>query len=384
LGYWLAFHYDWGLLGLWTGLGVAVLLGCILAAVQTTRDIDHALETSDPDDKRELEHSYLRFEEQPTNAQPTLPLDSGTSHSLGRQQRLRLIGFLVPGVIAFSAVLLWRAPWSSKGSAPLQASAEVKEARIQGPLASRLLQGASPCIWSTGGDFYRYPFVAHWDYAHRSYGWEVDIATSQGHANIRKPGSILHLGRNKDVYDVPYTTTVDPMIEVGWAVWLKPPSIIPAAYGDTWVSQAFVGTRISNAAHTFCGCQFMRGNRSAFRLTEHGRAQLPFGMGLGDGVSPANGGPWYLNLTRSKIGQMIEATCRPYAEQGCPVDNQTAFREWEERRDGGEFWTLKPWVEEYGKLPMETRPTRDARRTLLHGADLYLAASSIARKTRTW
>ena len=39
LGYYLAFVRSWGLRGLWAGLGVAVLLGCVTMGVQASRDV---------------------------------------------------------------------------------------------------------------------------------------------------------------------------------------------------------------------------------------------------------------------------------------------------------------------------------------------------------
>ena len=145
------------------------------------------------------------------------------------------------------------------------------------------------------------------------------------------------------MYDEPYTTPFDPRLEVGWAVWLVAPQVAPAPGGDgEWTSRAFVGTRVSSAEHTFCGCQFMRGDRRVFRLTEHGRAQMQ------DLASPADGRPWYLNMTRNQINRQIDLACRPYSRQPCPADNETAIREWQE---GREHWVLPPWVEMYSGLP---------------------------------
>ncbi len=116
------------------------------------------------------------------------------------------------------------------------------------------------------------------------------------------------------------------------------------AGGGAWTSRAFVGTRVSSAEHTFCGCQFMRGDARAFHLTEHGRAQLP----MPRAAAGATGG-WYLNMSRRQIEAEIVATCAPYAEVACPPDNETAYGEW---AAGDPVWVVPPWVEVYGALPM--------------------------------
>ena len=135
---------------------------------------------------------------------------------------------------------------------------------------------------------------------------------------------------------------------MGWAVWLRLPEVKAESDGDDadgeWTSRAFVGTRVSTASHTFCGCQFMRGNSIEFRLTEHGRAQLPI-------FETQGGAPWYLNMTRAEIDAQIIETCHPFSTQLCPKDNETAYHEWESRKDNGTYWTLPPWLEIYGSLP---------------------------------
>ena len=142
--------------------------------------------------------------------------------------------------------------------------------------------------------------------------------------------------------DAPLVVPFDSRLEVGWAVWLRPPEIRLEAGGHgAWTSRAFVGTRVSSAEHTFCSCQFMRGDEAAFRLTEHGRAQLPF-------VPAVPGAPWYLNMTRSQIEAEIVSTCALYAQRECPQDNATAYAEW---ASGKPEWVVPPWGEVYGSLP---------------------------------
>ena len=67
----------------------------------------------------------------------------------------------------------------------------------------------------------------------------------------------------------------------------------PDSAGE-WTSYAFVGTRVSTADHTFCGCQTMRGDASRFRLTEHGRAQLPIAPRQAGGRASGHPTPWDL------------------------------------------------------------------------------------------
>ena len=144
--------------------------------------------------------------------------------------------------------------------------------------------------------------------------------------------------------DAPIAVPFDSRLEVGWAVWLRPPEIRLETGGHgAWTSRAFVGTRVSSAEHTFCGCQFMRGDEAAFRLTEHGRAQLPF-------ASTVPGAPWYLNATRRQIEAEIVSTCALYAHE-CPQDNATAYAEWASSGKLTE-WVVPPWVEVYGSLPV--------------------------------
>ena len=90
----------------------------------------------------------------------------------------------------------------------------------------------------------------------------------------------------------------------------------------------------------------MRGDRSSFRLTEHGRAQLPLQRQSG-----ALAAPWYVNMTRAHINAEIVATCAPLlAAQVCPPDNETAWGEW---ASGDAAWVLPPWLEIYDSLPRE-------------------------------
>mmetsp|Transcript_57759 Transcript_57759/g.95467 ORF Transcript_57759/g.95467 Transcript_57759/m.95467 type:complete len:519 (+) Transcript_57759:24-1580(+) len=93
LGLWLAFPQRWGLIGLWTGLGLAVLLGCIGAGVQTTRDVGRALAISSES------FEYRRFE------------DRSAELDKPNRRHLLLPFLLLPGVAACVAVLVWRAPW---------------------------------------------------------------------------------------------------------------------------------------------------------------------------------------------------------------------------------------------------------------------------------
>lgn len=224
----------------------------------------------------------------------------------------------------------------------LNTSGAATELSLAAIVDSSLLDGAAPCEWSTGGAFYRYPFNAYFASSQGDYGWEVTIANGQKDQEVRNGELRFH--RGYDVYDQPYAS-IDDSLEVGWAVWLRPPEVRLDAKRPEWTSRAFVGTRISTATHTFCGCQFMRGDATKFHLTEHGRAQLQF-------EPPKAGVPWYANLTRRQINSMIEATCRPLAlSTVCPADNETAYDEWATRIKNGTYWTLQPWVETYRHLP---------------------------------
>ena len=180
-------------------------------------------------------------------------------------------------------------------TAPAAAVAVAGERRAVG---RGLLNGASPCTWSTGGGFYAYPFTAYWNATSGDYGWEARIvAPSQavvedgahdaGRRRRRRRGEetrgreavtgvgALRFGGAADVYDRPYAEVLDSAVEVGWAAWLVPPEVRPDPQRrGEWTSRAFVGTRVSTASHTFCGCQSMRGDAAAFRLTEHGRASV--------------------------------------------------------------------------------------------------------------
>ena len=57
-------------------------------------------------------------------------------------------------------------------TAPAAAVAVAGERRAVG---RGLLNGASPCTWSTGGGFYAYPFTAYWNATSGDYGWEARI-----------------------------------------------------------------------------------------------------------------------------------------------------------------------------------------------------------------
>ena len=85
---------------------------------------------------------------------------SPSNASSEASRNVRLLGQLLPGLIALVACVLWDAPW--------------QQLDVWSP--SELLQGASPCVWSTGGDFYSYPFTAYWNFSAGGYGWEVLIA----------------------------------------------------------------------------------------------------------------------------------------------------------------------------------------------------------------
>jgi hypothetical protein len=253
---------------------------------------------------------------------------------------------------------------AAQETAPAAAVAVAGERRAVG---RGLLNGASPCTWSTGGGFYAYPFTAYWNATSGDYGWEARIVapsqavvgTSSGRRRRRRRGEetrgreavtgvgALRFGGAADVYDRPYAEVLDPAVEVGWAAWLVPPEVRPDPQRrGEWTSRAFVGTRVSTASHTFCGCQSMRGDAAAFRLTEHGRASVDIPP------RPARV-PWYANLTRREISAQIRATCAALARRtSCPEDNETAYAEWASGRDNGTYWRLPPWVEVYSSLPV--------------------------------
>ena len=293
----------------------------------------------------EAHSDYLRVEDSDASA---------TGHKGGQASRgldwwreraphlVWLCGLLAPGIVAFGAVVATPVPQP-----------------FHVPNATKLLQGAASCTWSSGGDFYSYPFTAFWNASSGDYGWEVRIADrskatsgTDGGRRLESSDAIggLRFGGESDVYDVPYAP-LDPAIEVGWAVWLVPPDARPdPRTAGEWTSHAFVGTRVSTASHTFCGCQTMRGDRSSFRLTEHGRAQMEIVSSKGDGT--AGGAPWYLNLTRREINTEIRNSCRQLSRQTvCPTNNETAIAEWANHRDNGTYWVLPPWVELYSSLP---------------------------------
>ena len=396
LGYWLAWHAGWGLVGLWAGLGASVLLGCVTTALQAVHDIETSLillpADMEPADEPDAYHSF----DDPEAAAAASPL-AARLHSCGPAllRRLRLLVFIVPGVILFLTAVLWVSPSGTHGlgvAIGQTAGAEIFVAReANSPVwlgYPALLDGAAPCAWSSGGGFYHYPFNAFFNRAAGDYGWEVSIAdkskatestdagrrlsaavpshlvsylsmrvaVAQLHRNpmreaeqLAMTGGGLRFGLDRDVYDKRYTHVFDEEVEVGWAVWLRPPEISPSVIEEAggWTSRAFVGTRVSTATHTFCGCQFMRGGKRTFRLTEHGRAQVDFGEGRG-----VSAPPWYLNLTRGEINAQIAATCLPYAGRTvCPGDNETAWAEWAAAKDNGTYWVVPPWVEVYSGLP---------------------------------
>ena len=350
IGCYLAFWRSWGLLGLWAGLGLAVLLGVMAAGAQTVLDINQLMHMSQTD---KLEQStngpdYVDVDEYVLLAAQT---NDGRSASRRHTSWREVNGYLAwlalllaPGLATFASVVA--TPVEQPSSAP----------RV---LVDRsLLQGASNCTWSSGGEFYAYPFTAFWNVTSGDYGWEVAIAdrsqavsgTNAGRRLQAEASSAtavgLRLGNDHDVYDEPYDQRFSDDLEVGWAAWLVLPEVRPDPdSAGEWTSYAFVGTRVSTAEHTFCGCQTMRGEASRFRLTEHGRDQLP--------IAPrADGQPWYLNLSRREINDQIRASCQGIsARTTCPTDNATAIAEWAHRKDNGTYWTLPPWVEMYDSLP---------------------------------
>lgn len=405
LGFVLAFERGWGLYGLWTGLSVAVLAGCVTAGGQAWLDIrdmsrlgdaevDAASDLSDLEDEDDAEANgdgmatgvYEAFVDGTPSILQAMGGRAAEAGGKGppagrswcasparnrawasRVTRSAPVVSTVLGVLALGGSLAWDAPWRGDGGEPetYSWSGPATRTTIAAQLkkAPSLLQGAAPCVWSTGGGFYEYPFTAYWDASRRSYGWEVLIAnrsqavvgtdagrrlgTFSSAASLpAADGSTLRLGRAHDVYDAVYAATIDPVLEVGWATWLVPPRVTLADDG-TWTSVAFVGTRVSTARHTFCGCQMMTGGPDAFTLTEHGRAQL-------EDLPSAH---WYVNMTRAQINEGIARTCAPFVisakydrARACPADNATAMAEWREL-GAAAGWVVPPWVEVYSSLP---------------------------------
>ena len=371
IGIYLAFGRGWGLLGLWAGLGVAVLLGTLATGTQVALDIaslscraptaistENAAAATDYVDAEEL----MRLQRSDAGASASLEGASPSIRAPLTRHLGWLCGLLLPGAIAFGALVVTPVE-------PLQRAPDEPRHNLT------LLQGGAPCVWSTGGAFYDYPFTAVWDATSGAYGWEVRIAdrskASSGTEGGRRlqPRAVvatdralgepqqpqqpqltgfgaLRFGGDVDVYDRAYSVPINPEIEVGWAIYLAPPEVLPdpRAPGE-WTSTAFVGTRVSNATHTFCGCQTMRGDGERFRLTEHARAQFQMAP------SAPSDAPWYLNLTRRQINSQIRDTCKALqAQTRCP-SNETAFAEYEGRRENGTYWVLPPWVELYASLP---------------------------------
>ena len=384
IGIYLAFWRGWGLLGLWSGLGLAVFLGVVAAGVQAVLDIAELVgvagvfpvdDGSSPSE--DLSSDYVRFEALLGHQNGACAAISNQASPAG-QGRLSpswwrgrtpyfvwLALLLMPGVITFGAAVATpvdqpHTPTDATESSPAPAIRDT---------SSLLLLGASRCSWSTGGGFYKYPFTAFWNATSGDYGWEVRIAdrswavagSGSGRrlqtmrAAVDMPGGRLRFGSDKDVYDVSYSADFGNEVEVGWAAWLTPPAIRedPHAPGE-WTASAFVGTRVSTGSSTFCGCQTMRGDGRSFRLTEHGRAQIPVVQATASPMPSSAAPSWYLNLSRREINAQIRSACAPIsARTVCPVDNATAWAEWESDRDNGTYWVLPPWVELYEALPHE-------------------------------
>ena len=366
LGAWLAWRAGWGLVGLWLGLGAAVLLGCIAASGQVAMDVARLLgsEADALEESSEDSAGYVYLREAGGSSGADRPLAGGTSGGGlrgggGGPEAWRrcyrsaastrscylaapLLGLLLPGAAGLMLCIGWEAS-SPSAPTPTPSAPPLPPLGVGSPA---LLQGSAPCLWSTGGAFYRYPFSATFDPRNGVYSWRVAIAdrsnaTATGMA-AALPDAVPSPSALGD--DAPIAVPFDSRLEVGWAVWLRPPEIRLETGGHgAWTSRAFVGTRVSSAEHTFCGCQFMRGDEAAFRLTEHGRAQLPF-------ASTVPGAPWYLNATRRQIEAEIVSTCALYAHE-CPQDNATAYAEWASSSKLTE-WVVPPWVEVYGSLPV--------------------------------
>ena len=361
LGAWLAWRAGWGLVGLWLGLGAAVFLGCIAASGQVAMDMARLLggEADAPEESSEDSAGYAYFRDAAVKppaspgsmaasaAAPLVPeawrrccrsAASTRSCSLSAP----LLGLLLPGAAALMLCIGWEA---SARSAPTPAPPAPPLPPL-GVASTALLRGSAPCVWSTGGAFYRYPFSVAFDPRNGVYSWRVAIADRSNATAADMAATVPDAVPSPSALgdDAPLVVPFDSRLEVGWAVWLRPPEIRLEAGGHgAWTSRAFVGTRVSSAEHTFCGCQFMRGDEAAFRLTEHGRAQLPF-------ASAVPGAPWYLNTTRRQIEAEIVSTCAMYAHE-CPQDNATAYAEWASSGKLTE-WVVPPWVEVYGSLPV--------------------------------
>ena len=383
-GCYLAFWRSWGLLGLWTGLGLAVLLGVLAAGVQAVLDINQLLRDAGPGSlAANTTLSTSSDDPDYVDAEVLIAAQAKEDHGEQASSRHAPSWRELNGHLVWLALLLapGLATFASAVATPVEQPTAPQPPAPHPVLVGRsLLQGASPCTWSTGGAFYNYPFNAFWNATSGDYGWQVRIsdrsqavsgtdagrrlqagrrlraasrAASRAEAAAGGEGREgLRLGTDHDVYDVPYVREFSDELEVGWAAWLVPPEVRadPNSAGGEWTSYAFVGTRVSTADHTFCGCQTMRGDASRFRLTEHGRAQLPIAPQQA-GARPS-GRRWYLNLTRAQINEQIRATCQGIsATTTCPTDNATAIAEWEDRKENGTYWTLPPWVELYDSLP---------------------------------
>lgn len=351
VGCYLAFWRSWGLLGLWAGLGLSVLLGVVAAGVQAVLDVMLLMQSAD---SAESSHKALSDVGSGDYVRADVLLDLQTDGSKASRHRASwrercghlvwLSLLLAPGIATFTALV----------ASPV----EQPPASFLLSVGRQILLGSSPCTWSTGGAFYVYPFTAFWNSTNGDYGWEVTIrdhtkamsGAGDGRRMQAQAGTAsarwLRFGTNRDVYDVPYDQLISEDLEVGWAAWLVQPEVQsdPNAPGE-WTSYAFVGTRVSTTSHTFCGCQTMRGDARRFRLTEHGRAYVPIAQRSG-------GKPWYFNLTRSEINEQIRTSCHEIsAKTTCPTENATAIEEWAAGKDNGTYWTLPPWVEMYDALP---------------------------------
>jgi Na+-driven multidrug efflux pump len=93
IGIWLAFRGGWGIIGLWTGCGVAVLLGCVAAGTQVVREL------------QELTQSDTSYRLLPNSE---VAKDVGCEYALNY---VRLLGFLLPGVTFLAAYFAWASVW---------------------------------------------------------------------------------------------------------------------------------------------------------------------------------------------------------------------------------------------------------------------------------
>ena len=116
LGAWLAWRAGWGLVGLWLGLGAAILLGCIAASGQVAMDVARLL-GGEADANNE---GYVYFRDV---GGADRPLAGGTSGG-GRRRATStrscyllapLLGLLLPGTAALTFCIGWEA---LSGSAP--------------------------------------------------------------------------------------------------------------------------------------------------------------------------------------------------------------------------------------------------------------------------